>query len=133
MKKMMVLPLAAAMLAGCCTNTCCPISGRSDSRAIDPVIGNWGAKLPYDDMSAGSLIFSRDENGVAKAFVLYRWGSPEWCTDVKISGNEFSLKHPYGQLIRGKVCGEKLCAEIVPCDKETGILRFEMVPDKRTL
>ena len=126
MKKMMVLPLAAAMLAGCCAGKCC-VSCKTGSGplTIDPVIGNWGAKLPYDDMSAGSLIFSRDENGVAKAFVLWRWGSPEWCTDVKISGNEFSLKHPYGQLIRGKVCGEKLCAEIVPYDKETGKAKGE--------
>ena len=118
MKKMMVLPLAAAMLAGCCAGNCCmSCKTGSGPRTIDPVIGNWGAKLPYDDMSAASLIFSRDETGVAKAFVLWRWGSPEWCSDVKVSGNEFSLRHPYGQLIRGKVCGEKLCAEIAPCDK----------------
>ena len=118
MKKMMILPLAAAMLAGCCAGKCCmSCKTGSGPHTIDPVIGNWGAKLPYDDMSAASLIFSRDENGVAKAFVLLRWASPEWCSDVKVSGNEFSLRHPYGQLIRGKVCGEELCAEIAPCDK----------------
>ena len=119
MKKMMVLPLAAAMLAGCCAGKCC-LSCKTGSgpHTIDPVIGNWGAKLPYDDMSAASLIFSRDENGVAKAFVLLRWASPEWCSDVKISGNEFSLRHPYGQLIRGKVSGEWMNAEIAPCDKD---------------
>ncbi len=82
----------------------------SDQRGIDPVIGNWGAKLPYEDMNASSLIFSRDENGVAKAFVLWRWGSPEWCSDVKVEGCEFSFRHPYGQLFRGKVCGGKMCA-----------------------
>ena len=118
-KNVLFSSLAAVVLSGCCcANKCCPIAGRSDSRAIDPVIGNWGAKLPYDDMYAGSLIFSRDENGVAKAFVLWRWASPEWCSDVTIKGNEFSLRHPYNQLIRGKVCGEKLCAEIAPCDKD---------------
>ena len=118
-QNILVASAAAMLLAGCCcTNTCCPIAGRSDSRAIDPVIGNWGAKLPYDDMSAASLIFSRDEEGAPKAFVLLRWASPEWCSDVKIEGNTFSLRHPYGQLIRGKANGEKLSAEIAPCDKD---------------
>ena len=130
MKKMMILPLAAAMLAGCCAGKCCmSCKTGSGPHTIDPVIGNWGAKLPYDDMSAASLIFSRDENGVAKAFVLLRWASPEWCSDVKVSGNEFSLRHPYGQLIRGKVCGEELCAEIAPCDK-TGKATGEYKPFK---
>ena len=104
MKKLMFLAtLSAAMLA---------------QAEIDPVIGNWSAKLPYDSMSAGSLIFSRDENGTPKAFVLLRWASPEWCSDVKVDGNIFSLRHPYGQLIRGKVEGDKMSAEIAPCDKE---------------
>ena len=130
MKKMMILPLAAVMLAGCCAGKCCmSCKTGSGPHTIDPVIGNWGAKLPYDDMSAASLIFSRDENGVAKAFVLLRWASPEWCSDVKVSGNEFSLRHPYGQLIRGKVCGEELCAEIAPCDK-TGKATGEYKPFK---
>lgn len=122
-KLMMVGSVAAVLLAGCCCcgDKCCMKDRKaSGPLTVDPVIGNWGAKLPYDSMSAGSLIFSRTEEGVAKAFVLWRWGSPEWCADVKISGNEFSLKHPYGQLIRGKACGEKLCAEIAPCDKKTG-------------
>lgn len=84
----------------------------------DPVIGNWGAKLPYGDMFAGSFIFSRDENGAPKAFVLWRWGSPEWCSDVKIEGNRFSFRHPYGQLYRGAVYGCRMFAEIAPCDKQ---------------
>ena len=120
MKTTIIGAVLTVLLAGCCCNdTCCMKDRRVvGPLTIDPVIGNWGAKLPYDTMFAGSLIFSRDENGVAKAFVLHRWGSPEWCTDVKIEGNSFSLRHPYGQLIRGKVCGGKLCAEIAPCDKE---------------
>ena len=121
-KMLFVLPLAAAMLTGYGDGKCCKIAGRSDQRAIDPVIGNWSAKLPYDSMVAGSLIFSRDEDGNPKAFVLLRWASPEWCSDVKVEGNTFSLRHPYGQLIRGKVCGDKLFAEIAPCDKKTGAL-----------
>ena len=75
-KHMMIGTLAAALLAGCCCcgDKCC-VKGRKavGPLTIDPVIGNWGAKLPYDDMYAGSFIFSRDENGVAKAFVLWRW------------------------------------------------------------
>ena len=107
--KLIVVGAGLALAGCCCKPHCCQ----------NAVVGNWGAKLPGGgSMPAGSFIFSRDENGVAKAFVLYRWGSPEWCTDVKIEGNSFSLRHPYGQLVRGKVCGEKLCAEIAPCDKE---------------
>ena len=113
----MMLSLTAAMLAGCCSDKCCKLMGRSTIRTIDPVIGNWGAKLPYGEMSAGSFIFSRTEEGVAKAFVLYRWGSPEWCSEVKIEGNTFSLRHPYGQLVRGKVEGDVMEAEIAECDK----------------
>ena len=117
MKKLMILAPVAALLAGCCcTKNCCPCAGRSNQTAIDPVIGNWGAKLPYDDMNAASLIFSRDEENNPKAFVLYRWGSPEWCLDVKIEGNTFSFRHPYGFLTRGKVCDGKLEAEVAECD-----------------
>jgi len=121
MKKMMVLaPLAAVVLSGCCCAGKCCIKERTASGplTIDPVIGNWGAKLPYDDMSAGSLIFSRDEEGNAKAFVLWRWGSPEWCSDVVVKGKTFSLRHPYGQLVRGTVEGDVMKAEITACGED---------------
>ena len=108
MHKMIFGPLVAAMMSGCCLCNCYK----------DPVIGNWGAKLPYDEMYAGSLIFTRDADDTVKAFVLWRWGSPEWCSDVKVAGNAFSLRHPCGRLIRGKVCGDTMCAEIAPCDKD---------------
>ena len=124
-KTMILAPLAAAMLSGCCAGKCCATDRcctanktGSGPRTIDPVIGNWGAKLPYDGMYAGSFIFSRDEKGVAKAFVLLRWASPEWCSDVVVNGNEFSLRHPYGQLVRGTVDGDVMSAEIVPCGKD---------------
>ena len=108
MKQLMIGIAAAAALAGCATCDKC----------ADPVMGNWGAKLPYDEMFAGSIIFSRDADGAPKAFVLYRWGSPEWCTDVKVEGSSFSFRHPYGLLYRGTVDGDKMSAEIAPCDKE---------------
>ncbi|MBO7721750.1 MAG: DUF1080 domain-containing protein [Kiritimatiellae bacterium] len=119
---------AAAAFAECQTagETCCrpgrpctPCAPKiCDQTSIDPVIGNWGAKLPYDSMYASSLIFSRTEEGEPKAFVLYRWGSPEWCLDVKVEGDSFSFRHPYGVLMRGKVKGCKLEGEIAPCDKD---------------
>lgn len=106
MMKMSWAVLALA-LAGCV----------SLPKSADPVMGNWGAKLPYDSFYAGSLIFSRGENGEAKALVLWRWGSPEWCSDVVVEGENFSFRHPYGTVFRGKVKGDTLFAEVAPCDK----------------
>lgn len=113
--KILSVAMAGLSFAGCCTCKTCE----------DPVVGNWGAKLPFDSMYAGSFIFSRGEDGSPKAFVLYRWGSPEWCSDVKIEGDSFSFRHPYGQLYRGKVCGDKMFAEIVACDAKTGAQKGE--------
>ena len=107
--KMFLGIVGAVMLSGCAT---CP--------PCDPVIGNWSAKLPVDLMPASSLIFSRDDDGNAKAFVLYRWGSPEFCTDVKIDGRFFSLRHPYGQAFEGEVLGDRMFARIAPFDRKTG-------------
>ena len=106
------------VLAGCMT------CAKND----DPVIGNWSGKLPYDSMYATSLIFSRDAAGAPKAFVLWRWGSPEWCSDVKIEGSTFSFRHPYGQLYRGHVDGDKMFAEIASCDKITGKQKGDFQP-----
>ena len=121
MKSTLFLSMVAAALVGCASQD----AGKCDAKkckdccpCANAAIGNWGIRLPYDDMSAGSIIFSRDEKGAPKAFALWRWGSPEWCSDVKLDGKEFSFRHPYGQLFRGKVCGGKMCGEIAPCDKE---------------
>ena len=108
MKQLMIGIAAAVALAGCATCEKC----------ADPVMGNWGAKLPYDEMFAGSFIFSRAADGAPKAFVLWRWGSPEWCTDVKVEGRSFSLRHPYGVLFRGTVDGDRMRGEIAACDKD---------------
>ena len=106
-KNIAMLAGAALTLSGCfCCSKCC-----------DPVMGSWEGDLPLDTMPATSLIFSRGEAGEAKAFVLWRWGSPEWCTDVVVDGASFSFRHPYGQLYRGRVEGDVMKAEIAPCDK----------------
>ena len=109
---------AALALSGCAS--CCNCAG--------PVIGSWEGDLPVDKMPATSLIFSRGDGGEAKALVLYRWGSPEWCLDVKVDGSSFSLRHPYGQLYRGSVSGDVMTAEIAPCDGKTGRQTGEWKP-----
>ena len=110
MKGMFFVAGVALALSGC---VCC---GNGD----DPVVGSWEGDLQEAVMPATSLIFSRGDNGEAKALVLYRWGSPEWCSDVKVEGSKFSLRHPYGQLYRGSVAGDVMTAEIAPCDRKTG-------------
>ena len=150
MKKLIPI-LSAAVLAGCvCDRTmgpkegdfpppkpgcecgpkcncpppkCLPKFGRPD-----PVMGNWSAKLPYDRMFAGSFIFSRGEDGTPKAFVLWRWGSPEWVTDLKVCGNFFSFTHPYGVRYEGQVVGDRMMARIAPCDAKTGELEGAWKP-----
>ena len=86
----------------------------------DPVMGNWSAKLPFDHMFAGSLIFSRDEKGEPKAFVLHRWGSPEWVKDLKVCGNWFSFTHPYGIRYEGCVQGDRMVARLATFDTRDG-------------
>lgn len=114
--KILAVGFSIAALSGCvcCKDSCCSCS--------DPVIGNWSATLPEDFMPAASFIFTRDADGSAKAFVLYRWGSPEFCSEVKIDGNRFSLIHPYGQAFEGEVVGSRMFARIAPYDKKTGKL-----------
>jgi len=125
MGKMFLSVLAAGVLAGCtCDKAAC-----CKARCCDPVIGSWGLQLPYESMSAGHVIFSRAEDGTAKAYCLHRWASPEWCRDVKIEGNTFSFIQPQNQLYRGKVCGDRLYGELTALDKDGRpkgeTLRFE--------
>ncbi len=111
--KIIALAVAAAALTGCvCSKSeCCTKKG-----APEGVIGNWGARLQYDSMSAGHFTFSRGEDGKVKAFVLLRWGSPEWCKDVKVDGNKFSLRHPYGWYVEGTCCGSRMFGRLANCD-----------------
>lgn len=117
MKKLIPILSAALLVAGCMTDkTTC---GAAKAKC-DPVMGNWSADLPYDTMPAGSFIFSRDANGAPQAFVLYRWGSPEWVKDLKVCGNWFSFTHPYGYRYEGSVVGDRMVARLAPCDRTTG-------------
>ena len=128
MKKLVPI-LATALLAGCVCNQA-PKCAKPVSPCCgpDPVIGNWSADLPYSSMKAGSFIFERDADGTPKAFVLWRWGSPEWVKDLKICGNFFSFTHPYGQRFEGQVVGDKMIARIAPCDAKTGALKGAWKP-----
>ena len=112
--KKLILPITALAFAGC---VCCC---KDDCR--NSPYGNWSLELPYETMHAGSIILSAGEDGAPKAFALWRWGSPEWCSEVKVEGNRFSLRHPYGQRIEGAISGDWLYGRIAPCDKKTGAL-----------
>ena len=114
----LVAALSAMALSGC---VCC-------SDCSDPLIGSWEGDLPFESMPATSLIFSRGDKGEAKALVLYRWGSPMWCSDVEFDGPSFSFRHPYGQLYRGRVEGDVMAAELAPCDKKSGAKTGEWKP-----
>ena len=109
--KKLILPITALALAGC---VCCKDECRNSP------YGNWSLELPYETRHAGSVILSEGEDGAPKAFALWRWGSPEWCSEVKVTGNRFSLRHPYGQRIEGAISGDWLYGRIAPCDKKTG-------------
>ncbi len=119
MKKLMII-MTAGLLAGCCCDKAACVKKQACCK--NPVIGNWSAKLPYDSMSASSLIFSTEPDGTQKAVVLYRWGSPEVVTDLKIDGNRFSFNHPYGQRFEGQVLGNRLIARIAPYDKKKKVV-----------
>ena len=102
--KTIVFSTFAFLLAGVssaekCTSCC---------NSKDPVVGNWGLKLPYNSMYAGSMIVSRDDAGKPSALILWRWASPMRVKDFQINGSEFSFKHPWGFSVKGKVDGKKL-------------------------
>ena len=101
---------AALALAGCVCNDC----PKSESAApAEPVLGNWGLKLPYDSMNAGHMILSRNAKGEPEALVLWRWASPEKALSVKIDGNKFTVDHPWYFFLEGEVDGDKLTAKLL--------------------
>lgn len=109
MTKFVPLMMAGLTLAGC--STC--------KNPDDPILGNWGVRLPYDDMYAGHMILSRTSDGLPQAYVLWRWGSPEWCSEVRFDGDKFSFTHPYGPVFRGVVDGDQMTGEIAEVNKKT--------------
>lgn len=87
----------------------------------DPVVGNWGLKLPYDSMFAGSMIVERDaKDNTPKALVLWRWASPTKMKNVVLDGNKFSFDHPWGFKVKGEVSGKELKAEVINKDGKSG-------------
>ncbi|MBO5906041.1 MAG: DUF1080 domain-containing protein [Kiritimatiellae bacterium] len=110
--KSILFSSAVIAMAGCCSiqdKKCC-------CECKDPIVGNWGLKLPYDAMNAGSMIIERDAEGKASGLVLWRWASPNPVKNLVIKGNEFSFDHPWKFRIEGKVCGDKLEATVVNND-----------------
>ena len=102
---MKILGFAAAATAVVAAGCCC----KNSCTGNDPV-GNWGLKLPYDTMYAGSAIFSRGDDGKASALVLWRWASPVETKNVKIEGDKFSFQNG-GIKVAGTVSGDVLSAE----------------------
>ncbi len=119
-----LLPVAALLLAGCtCTDCCTPktdcCAEKTDCcTAKDPVVGNWGLKLPYEAYSAGHLIVTREADGSAKAVLLWRWASPMPMNSFKVEGNTFVIEHPWGFTFSGSVKGKELTGKAV--DKKSG-------------
>lgn len=110
LKKLMMIG-AGLVLAGCCCKPpCCPCK--------DTVVGNWGLKLPYDRMSAGHMIVTRSGCGKYDALVLWRWASPNPMTSCEIRGNKFCIVHPWGMILDGEVCGDKLTGTITYLAKD---------------
>lgn len=89
----------------------------------DPVIGNWGLKLGYDNMFAGHMLASRDALGNAQAIVLWRWASPVPVKNAKFEGNKFSFDHPWGFKVEGTVNGKTLTAKAT--EKDGKIITIE--------
>jgi len=114
MNKLLVLSFSA-VLVGC-------VCGKGQRSCHDSVLGNWSAKLPYDYMNACSIILTRDADGTDKAKVLYRWGSPTDCLEVRFSENRFSFNHPYGQRFEGVVRGDRMIARIAPLNDKAELI-----------
>ncbi len=96
----MAMALAGVSLAGCaCLKNC-----------NDPVVGNWGLKLPFDSMSAGHMIVSRSDDGKANAKVLWRWASPTMAKSCDVNGNAFNIDRG-DFVLKGFVVGDALSGE----------------------
>lgn len=98
MNKIALFSVAAALLTGCCCPKCCDPD--------DPVVGNWAMYLPFEDMSAGSLIITRDAEGKPHAQMLLRWASPWDAKSCEINGDTFKVVAQGGhEVVEGRVHG----------------------------
>ena len=102
------------LAAGFALAGCCACDYGVDSK--DPVVGNWGLKLGYDEMNAGHMIVSRDADGKAQAVVLWRWASPIPMKNVVLDGSKITFDHPWGFKFEGSVEGNALVAKAVKSD-----------------
>jgi len=120
---------AAAALAGCCScdestkcgkdaceKACCCGAACSEK---DPVIGNWGLKLPYADMNAGHMIITRNSYGKAQALVLWRWASPTKAKSCSIVGSHVTIDRG-DFVLKGVVSGDAFEGEVLKKGKSEG-------------
>ena len=105
---------AAVALVGCCSYCGGSAEQVADEKPKcgffdegDPVVGNWGMKLPYEEMSAGHMIVSRGEDGAPRALVLWRWAHPVPAKSCEIDGTDFRvvIGHGGGIEFAGRVEG----------------------------
>ena len=114
MKKIMLPVVAAVALAGCCSFNAPKCPGNT-------LVGQWGLKLPYDDMNAGHLIVEKEADGTLKGLMLWRWASPVPTKYVKLGENgTFEVQHAWGQVVKGQVIGGTIVAKAYENGKELG-------------
>ena len=74
--------------------------------------GSWGITFPADFDDIGEKVVqmevTKDAAGKYSANMLWRWGSPETVKEIKIDGNKFTLKHPYGADVAGEWDGDDI-------------------------
>ena len=114
MKNIMLPVVAAVALAGCCSFNAPKCPGNT-------LVGQWGLKLPYDDMNAGHLIVEKEADGTLKGLMLWRWASPVPTKYVKLGENgAFEVQHAWGQVVKGQVIGGTIVAKAYENGKELG-------------
>lgn len=117
--KSVVIPLVAAIaLTGCSSLNSPKCKCQSGS-----LVGNWGLKLPYENMNAGHLIVEQNDDGSYKGLMLWRWASPVPTKYVKVGKNgQFELQHAWGEIVKGQVIGDTIVAEAFANSKKLGTL-----------
>lgn len=82
------------------------------SAAPADLVGTWGFTIPADFDDIGEKVVhmdvKKDASGKYSAYMLWRWGSPETVEEIKVDGNRFTLKHPYGADVAGEWDGDDI-------------------------